>query len=170
MATFFVAADAAIFFMCTMCGAHNSGAFYSVDLISHWHSSVCASHNWCHTLALRFSIGLHIWMNYYEHSFYRSHAMFFSLCKRASTQTTVEKYTVYLKRHFDSFLTLATCFFFSFHNVGNKVSLERLLLLHILPRIHFINHSRSFDPMASVSERMRERKGYREEKKLLYLS
>lgn len=87
-----------------------------------------------------------------------------------NTHTKVRKNTAYLKQHFDSTFvaffyhilqtqSLSLCF-----SMRNMLSVERLLLLHILLRIHFINHiaDRSFY-IGWHSEIWRE-------KKLLYLS
>lgn len=46
---------------------------------------------------------------------------------------------------------------FPYKTVGNTVSLQRLLLLHISLRIHFINHSRSFVTMLPKDWKQRKK-------------
>lgn len=79
--------------------------FYGVDLISHR----CGNQNWCHILALWFSIGLHTYGWIMTNIHFIEAMLRFLLCKRALTK--LWNSSAYLKRHFDS---RSGCTFFLF--------------------------------------------------------
>lgn len=88
----------------------NIQIFYGVDLISHR----CGNQNWCHILALWFSIGLHTYGWIMTNIHFIEAMLRFLLCKRALTK--LWNNSAYLKRHFDSRsgCTFFFLFFFPF--------------------------------------------------------